>query len=384
MGRAGGRARLVARPSRANPSSLHPPAASISEPDAAAALASLPPARALAADLPGAASAAALLRRDAAATRIITFCADLDRMLGGGVAPGQLTEFCESAVVGARGGRNAGRARRPTPSSLRPPLPGGAPAAGKTQLILQLAVDAAIPAAFGGADGDALIIDTEGSILPERGAALAAALTAHLTRLAARDPGNEAKRAAAPALGDVLARVRVLRARDAAALDAALASLPALCDRYPTTKLVAIDSIAFHARAAGRGGAPARARALAAAAARLASLARERDIAVVVTNQVTTRVGGGGGGGGAATDAAARLVPALGPAWAHAPTTRVLLHWRAGARVASLVKSPSLPASRAEFTVTADGVRGAPRKRNREDGDGEGRNFAPAGGGGGP
>jgi len=251
--------------------------------------------------------------------------------------------------------------------------------------VLQLAVDAAIPAAFGGAGGDALIIDTEGSVLPERGAALAAALAAHLARLAARDPGNAKKAAAVPSQGDLLARVRVLRASTPTALDAALASLPALCDRYPTTKLVAIDSIAFHARAAGRGGAPARARALAAAAAALASLARERSIAVVVTNQVTTRVGGQGGGPGAGgNDAASRLVPALGPAWAHAPTTRILLHWRAGARFASLVKSPSLPAARAEFCVTADGVRGAPRKRDREEGAGEEGDVGRTGGGGGP
>ena len=72
------------------------PAANITDADAAAALASLTSRAApLAASLPGASSAAALLRRERAETRVVTFVADLDRVLGGGVAPGQMTEFCE-------------------------------------------------------------------------------------------------------------------------------------------------------------------------------------------------------------------------------------------------------------------------------------------------
>lgn len=43
----------------------------------------------------GALSAKQILEREAAARRIITFCSDLDAILGGGVATGQITEFCE-------------------------------------------------------------------------------------------------------------------------------------------------------------------------------------------------------------------------------------------------------------------------------------------------
>ena len=42
----------------------------------------------------GSRTAAELLVREAAARRIITFCGNLDEVLGGGVATGQLTEFC--------------------------------------------------------------------------------------------------------------------------------------------------------------------------------------------------------------------------------------------------------------------------------------------------
>ena len=51
---------------------------------------------------------------------ILTFCQPLDQVLGGGVPVGEITELC------------------------------GSPGSGKTQLSMQLAVDACIPAVFGG------------------------------------------------------------------------------------------------------------------------------------------------------------------------------------------------------------------------------------------
>ncbi len=43
----------------------------------------------------GARSAQHLYEKELAARKIITFCGDLDGMLGGGVATGQITEFCK-------------------------------------------------------------------------------------------------------------------------------------------------------------------------------------------------------------------------------------------------------------------------------------------------
>eukprot|EP00955_Chlamydomonas_euryale_P084913 364027-Chlamydomonas_euryale.AAC.5 len=40
-------------------------------------------------------SATALYEAQRRSKRIVTFCADFDRVLGGGVAAGQVTEFCE-------------------------------------------------------------------------------------------------------------------------------------------------------------------------------------------------------------------------------------------------------------------------------------------------
>lgn len=81
-------------------------------------------------------------------------------------------------------------------------------------------------------------------------------------------------------------------------------------------------------------------------------------------NQVTTKLGGDRGEGSSAAEVAARLVPALGDSWAHAATSRVILHWHEGRRRAFLYKSPTQPACGAEYAITADGVRG-PRKSTK-------------------
>lgn len=78
-------------------------------------------------------SAAAAFKREEKSCPIVTFCRDLDNILGGGVQTGTMTEVC------------------------------GEPGTGKTQLAMQLAVDCQVPRSFGGAGGEAIYIDTEGS-----------------------------------------------------------------------------------------------------------------------------------------------------------------------------------------------------------------------------
>lgn len=67
------------------------------------------------------------------------------------------------------------------------------------------------------------------------------------------------------------------------------------------------------------------------------------------------------------------LVPALGDTWAHAITTRLLLHWdhsglyamsnnshQRRQRVATLVKSPAMPLQSVAFVVNKKGIRDVP------------------------
>jgi hypothetical protein len=72
-------------------------------------------------------------------------------------------------------------------------------------------------------------------------------------------------------------------------------------------------------------------------------------LAVVLINQITTKIGEGPG-------SSSFLAPALGETWAHACTNRAMLYWQDGQRFARLYKSPSLPFNTASYVVTQDGV----------------------------
>ncbi|CAI7867817.1 unnamed protein product [Closterium sp. NIES-54] len=124
-------------------------------------------------------------------------------------------------------------------------------------------------------------------------------------------------------------------------------------------KLVVIDSVTFHFRH-GFTDMGLRSRLLASIARELLAIADEHNVAVVLVNQVTTKVDG----------EVSRLVPALGESWAHACTNRVILFWSGGQRFAHLFKSPYLRADTAPFTVTSEGVRSLQdaQKRQRVEG----------------
>lgn len=267
----------------------------------------------------GAKSAQQLYEKELNARKIITFCGDLDGMLGGGVATGQITEFC------------------------------GVPAVGKTQLGIQLAVDVQMPAAFGGLGASAVYIDTEGSFMVERVVEIADACIRHLKKLG--NSGNAAQKAAASNLSrdQMLANIHYVRVRDYTEQLAVTQMLSSFVASHPQVKLIVIDSIAFHFRQDFQDMAQ-RTRVLAEMAQKLMHLAEKRDLAVVLMNQVTTKVLDNNRG--------SKLVPALGDSWAHAATSRVILYWEDQTRNAFLYKSPWLPAKTAEYHVTADGVRG--------------------------
>jgi RAD51-like protein 2 len=147
-----------------------------------------------------------------------------------------------------------------------------------------------------------------------------------------------------------------------------------------------MDSVAFHFRHGNSSVDFAkRARLLASMAQKLNELASKQALAVVLLNQMTTKISTGrapaGGGGGSS-----RLVPALGESWAHAATHRVQLYWAPptlvahassssstggvaaayanAERVATFIKSSCRPSDvEARYTVTELGVRDVKRPR---------------------
>lgn len=251
--------------------------------------------------------------------RIITFSQEMDKILGGGVALGQVTEFA------------------------------GVPGVGKTQLGIQLAINVQLPAAFSGIAGEAIYIDTEGSFTPERCDQMAKSFCIHLQKLA-QAKGDTDKLAAAAAVSSdtILGRIHVYRVRNHIEQLAAVELIPSILRRHANVRLIIVDSVAFHFRQdfPDMG---LRTRILAQMAQNMMQLAGEKELAVVYMNQVTTKVGAG--------DDRGKLVPALGDSWTHAATTRVMLYWREKTRCAYVYKSPTQRGAAAEYCITASGIR---------------------------
>nr|XP_054112060.1 DNA repair protein RAD51 homolog 3-like isoform X5 [Callithrix jacchus] len=72
------------------------------------------------------------------------------------------------------------------------------------------------------------------------------------------------------------------------------------------------------------------------------SLANNHRLAVILTNQMTTKI----------DKNQALLIPALGESWGHAATIRLIFHWDRKQRLATLYKSPSQKESTVLFQIT--------------------------------
>jgi len=242
------------------------------------------------------------------ASHVVTFCQALDALMGGGAALGSVTE-----IAGPAG-------------------------SGKTQLCMQLALDAQLPRRIGGCDGQALYIDAEGAFSARRLRQMAAGVSAHVARVVQRLPAPRHERDAlrAQCASDNLLRgVLVARPLTLADQSACLAGLDAFLSAHSRVKLVVLDSCSFHLRygaAAAARDPSVRERLVWQLAQTLNAVAHRRNVAVVVTNQMTTKfdsphgAGAAGGAGGAAgRSTTSRLTPALGGAWASACTRRIVL-----------------------------------------------------------
>ncbi|XP_063058634.1 DNA repair protein RAD51 homolog 3 [Engraulis encrasicolus] len=252
----------------------------------------------------GGVTALQLLQTERARGDIITGCSALDAALGGGVPLGKTTEIC------------------------------GAPGVGKTQLCMQLAVCVRLPECVGGRGAEVLYIDTEGSFLVQRAAEMAhAAIQKHTHHTDVKGVTVES----------ILSQLWLLRCHDYTELLAHTHLLNDFLNTHPQVQLLVIDSIAFpfrHFEDYSQ-----RTRLLNGLAQRLTQLATQYSVAVVLTNQMTTKVWSG----------QSKLVPALGESWGHAATQRLILHWEGTQRLASIYKSPSQMEATVAYCITEAG-----------------------------
>lgn len=226
---------------------------------------------------------------------------ELDKVLGGGMETGAITELF------------------------------GEFRTGKTQLCHTLCVTCQLPMESGGGEGKAMYIDTEGTFRPER-----------LVEIAARYGLNP---------DDVLDNVSYAKAYNS---DHQLSLLEQACGMMTESRyaLLIVDSATalFRTDYTGRGELAARQMKLAQFLRRLQRIADEFGVAVVVTNQVVAKVD-------AAMSFGPQIQPIGGNIMAHASTTRLYLRKGRGEnRVCKVYDSPLLPEAEATFAIGPQGV----------------------------
>jgi DNA repair protein RadA len=207
----------------------------------------------------------------------------------------------------------------------------GAFGSGKTQLALSLAVSVQLPKEKGGANGKAVYIDTEGTFRPDR-----------IKQFAEGIGANPEK---------VLKNILVARAFNSDHQILLIDKINEMVKNGEPIKLLIVDSLTAHFRAeySGRGQLADRQQRLNRYLHNLMQLAEQRNIAILVTNQVmanpammfgdpTTAIGG-------------NIV-------AHASTYRIYLRrGKQDTRVAKIIDSPNLPDNATVFKVETDGLK---------------------------
>tara|TARA_B110000014_G_scaffold241991_1_gene211225 strand:+ start:777 stop:1730 length:954 start_codon:yes stop_codon:yes gene_type:complete len=241
-----------------------------------------------------------LMEKRATVKKLTTSSSTFDELLGGGVETQSITEFY------------------------------GQYGSGKTQFILQLAVNATLPIEQGGLDGEVAIIDTENTFRPERIISMSKALDL--------DPD------------DVLSKIHVGRAYNSHQQMLMVKKVTKLAKERPI-KVLAVDSLtgAFRAEYIGRGTLADRQGKINAHMTELASFGDLNNAAVVVTNQVSSNPAAFFGD---------PTKPIGGNIVGHTSKFRIYLRrGKAGKRVCRLVDSPHLPENEALVSITEDGIR---------------------------
>lgn len=202
---------------------------------------------------------------------------------------------------------------------------------GKTQICLQLAVNATMPIEQGGLDGHVLWIDTENTYRPKRIDEIATAQNLNLE--------------------EVASRIHVARAFNSAHQILLLEKKAIdLAEKYPV-RLVIVDSLTAHFRSEfiGRGNLGERQGLLNKHMHDLLRFADVNNAVVVVTNQVITNPGQLFGD---------PTKPVGGNIVGHTSTYRVYLRkGKSGKKVARMIDSPENPDEEVLLSVGQEGVR---------------------------
>lgn len=236
--------------------------------------------------------------------RISTGSSELDRILGGGIQTMSITELF------------------------------GEFRTGKTQICLTLCVTTQLDKASGGGEGKVAFVDTEGTFRPDR-----------LKEIANRFSLDSSK---------VLDNVIFARAYNSDHQNELLTTLSAKFTEDGTYRMLIIDSVIslFRTDFVGRGELGERQQKLNVFLQRLMKLSEEFNVAVVITNQMTSDPGA------TMSFVSDPKKPIGGHVLAHASTTRIYLRkGREEVRIAKIYDSPDMPEAEAQYSITLEGIK---------------------------
>lgn len=248
---------------------------------------------------PGFVSASDMLEMRKHKLRCRTGSDVLNRILGGGVETGVITE-----LIGEFG-------------------------SGKTQICYTLSVLAQRPVEEGGLGGRVCVIDTEGTFLPER--------VVQIAEARGYDPQ------------EILGNILIARAYNSDHQLLLIKNLPQICQEHDV-KLVIVDSMIGHFRGEyiGRAQLAERQQKLASALGNLLRVAEAFNLSVVLTNQVQAKPD---------TAYGDPNKPTGGHVMAHACTHRVYLRkGRKNTRLVLVIDSPYLPEEKVRIAITEAGI----------------------------
>lgn len=247
-------------------------------------------------------TATELHQKRAEIIQLTTGSHELDKLLGGGIETGSITEIF------------------------------GEFRTGKTQLCHMLAVTCQLPVDQSGGEGKCLYVDTEGTFRPER-----------LVAIAEKYKLSKS---------DVLNNVAYARAYNSDHQSQLLVQATAMMMESRYSLLIVDSAMAlYRTDYSGRGELSARQMHLAQFLRMLLRIADVFGVAVVITNQVVAQVDG------ASMFCADPKKPVGGNIMAHASTTRLYLRkGRGETRICKIYDSPCLPEAEAMFTITAEGI----------------------------
>lgn len=252
---------------------------------------------------------------------IVTWSEQLDSMLGGGIPLQAITELC------------------------------GAPGSGKTQLCLQLCIDVQIPENLGGLSGQAVYIDTASNFSPHRVREMAEACCKHCHQLSMSSQKIPNAISEDFCTESVLKGIHFVSAHGISQLLAAIKLLSKILEQNPKVRLIVIDNLAFPFNSGNSCSTIDRTSYIYRIFSDMQRLALEKKLAVVVTNQLTTRLI-------KSVNVKSELSPALGESMGHRVTQRLLLGRIPGNAIAALsLKGNNQCSASAKFKITKDGIR---------------------------